>query len=351
MNLFNDYVLAEPWWLLLLLAIPLLIFLGYRLGSRSYLIYPTLRVLGTLGWKPKEKTFRFAPLVLPFLLIPAIIGMARPQEQKTRTSRTASGIDILIALDVSYSMSINDFREPTGRSNFGEPRINAAKKVITEFIRRRPDDRIGIVCFSGRPYTVAPITLDHNILEHTLKSIALVNNQTEGGTAIGSALVAAGSRLEKLKRDDDDNSEQGSDSAIKAKSKVIVLVTDGASNSGQLSPLEAAGLVADLGIKVYPVAIGTPQGRLDGNQRSTQQTFDTETLEKIADITKGDYYRALDYIGLRESFASIDKLEKTEVKRNSWLVKKELYPWFIAPSVILILGFLAFSALNPPPMP
>jgi len=351
MKLFNDYVLAEPWWLLLLLAVPLLIFLGYRLGSRSYLVYPTLRVLGTLGWKPKERTFRFAPLVLPFLLIPAIIGMARPQEQKTRTSRTASGIDILIALDVSYSMSIPDFVEPTGRSNYREPRINAAKKVITEFIRRRPDDRIGIVCFAGRPYTVAPITLDHNILEHTLKSIALVNNQTEGGTAIGSALVAAGSRLEKLKRDDDDNSDQLSDPATKAKSKVIVLVTDGASNSGQLSPLEAAGLVADLGIKVYPVAIGTPQGRLRGNAMSAQQEFDTETLEKIAELTKGDYYRALDYTDLRESFASIDKLEKTEVKRNSWLVKKELYPWFIAPSVVLLIGFLAFSALNPPPMP
>jgi len=351
MKLFSDYVLAEPWWLLLLLAVPLLIVLGYRLGSRNYLIYPTLRVLGTLGWKPKERTFRFAPLVLPFLLIPAIIGMARPQEQKTRTSRTASGIDILIALDVSYSMSIPDFTEPTGRSNYREPRINAAKKVITEFIRRRPDDRIGIVCFAGRPYTVAPITLDHNILEHTLKSIALVNNQTEGGTAIGSALVAAGSRLEKLKRDDDDNSEQGSDTATKPKSKIIVLVTDGASNSGQLSPLEAAGLVADLGIKVYPVAIGTPQGRLNGSGLSTQQEFDTETLEKIADLTKGDYYRALDYTGLRESFTSIDKLEKTEVKRNSWLVKKELYPWFIGPSVALLIGFLAFSALNPPPMP
>ena len=350
MKLFNDYVLAEPWWLLLLLAVPLLIFLGYRYGSRSWLIYPTLRVLGTLGWKPKEKTFRFAPLILPFLLIPAIIGLARPQEQKTRTSRTASGIDILIALDVSYSMSIPDFSEPTDRYNRREPRINAAKKVITEFIKRRPDDRIGIVCFAGRPYTVAPITLDHNILEHTLGTIALVDDQTEGGTAIGSALVAAGSRLEKLKRDED-SGEKDSDNTNQAKSKVIVLVTDGASNSGQLSPLEAAGLVADLGIKVYPVAIGTPQGRLRGANISSQQEFDTETLEKIAEITKGDYYRALDYSGLRDSFSSIDKLEKTEVKRNSWLIKKELYPWFIGPSVFLIMAFLAFSALNPPPMP
>lgn len=350
MKLFNDYVLAEPWWLLLLLAIPALIFLGYRHGTRSWLIYPTLRVLSTLGWKPRERTFRFAPFILPFLLIPAIMGMARPQEQKSRTSRTASGIDILIALDVSYSMSIPDFTEPTGRSNFREPRINAAKKVITEFIARRPDDRIGIVCFAGRPYTVAPITLDHNILKHTLKTIALVNNQTEGGTAIGSALVAAASRLEKLKREGDDDKEATPD-ANKAKSKVIVLVTDGASNSGQLSPLEAAGLVADLGIKVYPVAIGTPQGRLHGSSMTAQQEFDTDTLEKIAEVTKGDYYRALDYTGLRESFSSIDELEKTEIKQNTYLVKKELYPWFVGPSVLLLIGFLVFSALNPPPMP
>lgn len=349
MKLFNDYVLAEPLWLLLLLVIPLLIFLGYKQGTRSWLIYPTLRVLGTLGWKPKEKTFRFAPLILPFLLIPAIIGMARPQEQKSRTSRTASGIDILIALDISQSMSIRDFVEPTSRSNYGEQRITAAKKVIKEFIRRRPDDRIGIVSFAGRPYTVAPITLDHNILEHTLKSIILENSQVEGGTAIGSAILAAGSRLEKLKRTGDEDT--GDENAKKVKSKVIVLVTDGASNSGQLSPVEAAGLVADLGIKVYPVAIGTPEGRLGGGTSSTQQEFDTGTLKEIAKITKGDFYRALDYTGLRESFSSIDQLEKTEVKQDTWLVKKELYPWFIGPSVFLLIGFLAFSALNPPPMP
>jgi len=349
MKLFSDYVLAEPMWLLLLLAIPGLIFLGYKQGTRSWLVYPTLRVLGTLGWKPKDRTFRFAPLVLPLLLIPAIIAMARPQEQKTRTSRTASGIDILIALDISQSMSIRDFVEPTSRSNYGEQRITAAKKVIREFIRRRPDDRIGIVSFSGRPYTVAPITLDHNILEHTLDSIILENSRIEGGTAIGSAIVAAGSRLEKLKRVE--TNEDGEETTIKAKSKVIVLVTDGADNSSQIKPIEAAGHVAQLDIKVYPVAIGTPEGRLGGGTSGHQQEFDAETLKKIAEITQGDYYRARDYSSLRESFSSIDELEKTEVKQNSWLVKKELYPWFLGPSVFLLIGFLSYSAINPPPMP
>lgn len=345
MKVYNDYVLAEPWWLLLLLAVPLLMFLGFKQGTRGWILYPTLRVLGTLGWKPKDKPFRFAPLILPLMLIPAIVGMARPQEAKNRTSRTASGIDILIALDVSYSMSTRDFYESGGLMRNPQRRIEAAKKIINEFIKRRPDDRIGIVSFAARPYTVAPITLDHQILEYTLRDLALVNNRDESGTAIGSAIIAAGDRLEKLKRGEEDEKENEK----KTKSKVIVLVTDGASNSGQLSPVEAARIVADLDIKIYPVAIGTPQGRLLGT--GTGQEFDVETLKEISRITNGDFYRALDYTGLREAFASIDELEKTEVKRNTWIVRKELYPWFVAPSALLILGFLAFTAFNPPPMP
>jgi|TARA_B110000037_G_scaffold222149_1_gene295826 Ca-activated chloride channel family protein len=342
MKIFNEYILAEPWWLLLLLAIPCLMFLGYRQGTRGWILYPTLRVLGTLGWKSKDKPFRFAPLILPLMLVPAIVGLARPQEAKSRTSRTASGIDILIALDVSYSMSTADFFESSGLMRRPERRIEAAKKIINEFIKRRPDDRIGIVSFAARPYTVAPITLDHQILEHTLRDLALVNSRTESGTAIGSAIIAAGDRLERLKRDEED-------SGTKTTSKVIVLVTDGASNSGQLSPVEAAKIVADLKIKIYPVAIGTPQGRLRGTV--TGQEFDVETLKQISEITEGDFYRALDYTGLRKAFDSIDELEKTEVKRNTWIIRKELYPWFVGPSALLILGFIAYTAFNPPPMP
>ncbi|MEN8785557.1 MAG: VWA domain-containing protein [Akkermansiaceae bacterium] len=342
MSFFDNYDLAEPWWLLLLLAVPLLMLLGYRQGTRSWLVYPTLRVLGTLGHKPKDRPFHFTPLILPLMLIPAFIGLARPQETKNRTSSSASGIDIIIALDVSYSMSTADFYESDNGMRRPQLRINAAKKIITEFINRRPDDRIGIVSFAARPYTVAPITLDHQILEYTLRDVALVKDRTEGGTAIGSAIVAAGERLETLMRKDDNEGP-------KSKSKVIVLVTDGASNSGQLSPTEAAGLVADLDIKVYPVAIGTPQGRIMGT--NTGQEFDTETLKQIATITKGDYYRARDYVGLREAFKSIDDLEKIEVERKSWIIRKELYPWFVGASAFLILGFLSVTAFNPPPMP
>ena len=342
MSFLNNYDLAEPWWLLLLLVVPPLMYLGYRQGSRSWLIYPTLRVLSTLGLKPKDRPFRFAPLILPLMLIPAIIGLARPQETRSRTSRTASGIDIIIALDVSYSMSTADFYESEKGMRRPQLRINAAKKIITEFIDRRPDDRIGIVSFAARPYTVAPITLDHQILEYTLRDVALVKDRAEGGTAIGSAIVAAGDRLETLARETEKKDP-------KSVSKVIVLVTDGASNSGQLSPIEASGLVAELGIKVYPVGIGTPQGRIRGV--NTGQEFDTETLKEIAMITGGDYYRARDYLGLREAFKSIDDLEKIEIERKSWIIRKELYFWFVGASAFLVFGYLSFSALNPPAMP
>ena len=344
MTIWNDYLLAEPGWLWLLLLVPLALILGYREGTRSWITYPTLRVLGTLGWKPKDRPSRLAPLIVPLALIPTVIALARPQEARTRSSRVASGIDIVIALDVSESMSAPDFYETGGVMRQAVRRIDAAKQIITAFIEGRPDDRMGIVSFAARPYTVSPITLDHEILKTSLSEADLVRSRTEGGTAIGSALAAAGQRLDELR-----HSGEEDDKRIKSKSKIIVLVTDGASNSGELSPIEAAGLVADLGIKVYTVAIGTPSGRIAGFNAGRE--FDPETLQEIARLTDGDYYRALDYSGLREAFQSINELEKTEVKQNRWLLRKELYPWFLAPSVLIILGFLVFSALNPPAMP
>lgn len=344
MTLFDDYLLAEPGWLWLLTAVPLLLFLGYRGGTRSWITYPTLRVLGTLGWKPKDKASRFAPLILPLALIPAIIGLARPQESKTRTSRTASGIDIVIALDVSESMSAADFYDSDRAMRTPVQRIDAAKKIITRFIDGRPDDRIGIISFAARPYTVAPITLDHQILTYALNEAALVRNSTEGGTAIGSALAASGQRLDQLR-----HRGEGEDQTVKSKSKIVVLVTDGASNSGELSPLEAAGYLADLGIKIYTVAIGSPGGRI--TRVNAGREFDPETLQKIATVTGGDHYRALDYSGLRDAFQSINDLEKTEIKRNTWTTRKELYPWFIGTSAFIILGLLFFTIFNPPATP
>ncbi|MGC6582096.1 MAG: VWA domain-containing protein [Akkermansiaceae bacterium] len=334
MNVLEHFVLAHPWWLLLLLLVPVLIFLGYKSGVQSWIIYPTLRVLGTLGYKPKDRTFRIAPLIVPLLLIPAIIAMARPQWQNERTSRSASGIDIMVALDISQSMDTQDFFSSDPRFRRAERRIDVARQVLSNFIAERPDDRVGIVTFSGRPYTVAPLTLDHEILKLKISEIVLASGRSvEGGTAIGSAINAASIRLDNQKE---------------TKSKIMVLLTDGASNSGKMSPQQAAELAATLGIKIYTIAIGSEQGRLRGHNR---QEYDEASLIQIAQTTKGEFFRAKDITDLKDAFKSIDELEKTEIKRDTWIQVKEYYPSFLAPSVIGLSLFFLFSAFNPPPAP
>jgi len=334
MSYLDHFVLAQPWWLLLLLAVPVLIFLGYKQGARSWVVYPTLRILGTLGYKAKEAPFRLAPLVLPLILIPAIIAMARPQWQNERTSRTASGIDILVALDISQSMDTRDFQSSDPRFRNPQRRIDAAREVLLNFIGQRRDDRIGLVTFSGRPYTVAPLTLEHDILKLKIGEIVLVSGRRdEGGTAIGSAINAASIRLDNQKE---------------SKSKIIVLVTDGANNSGKISPEQAAELAAALKIKIYTIAIGTESGRLVG---MPQQEYDEETLIKIAGLTKGEFYRAKDVFDLRDAFKSIDSLEKTEVEHSSWIQVKEYYHWFLLPSAIGLGLYFFIVALRPPPFP
>ncbi len=334
MSWLDHFVLAQPWWLLLLLAVPLLIWLGYKLGAQSWVIYPTLRVLGTLGYKAKENPIRLAPLVLPFLLIPAIIGMARPQWQNERTSRSASGIDILVTLDISQSMDTRDFQSTDPRFMRPSRRIDAARDVILNFIAQRRDDRIGLVTFSGRPYTVAPLTLEHDILKLKIGEIVLVSGRREeGGTAIGSAINAASIRLDNQKE---------------SKSKIIVLVTDGSNNSGKISPEQAAELAAALGIKIYTIAIGTEGGRLNG---MAQQEYDEDSLRKIAATTDGEFFRARDLSDLEEAFKSINDLEKTEVEHSSWIQVKEYYPWFLLPTTIGLLFYFLIAALKPTPLP
>jgi len=302
----------------------------------NFLIFPTLRVLGTLASKPKNKTWRIQPLLLPLALIPAIFAMARPQWQKHFETRTASGIDIVVALDTSYSMEIRDFVSPEDKVFRPLRRLDAAKNVIAEFVKGRPDDRIGIVSFAARPYTAAVLTMDHEIIIQKLAELVPVGGE-EGGTAIGSAIAASSTRLDQLQE---------------SKSKIIVLVSDGESNSGQLTPIEAAELAAEVNIKVYPIAIGTEDGRLpNGVQVAKSQEFDVETLQKIAKITEGEFYRATSYSGLEDAFKTIDELEKTEVERERWTKSRELFHYPLGVSLGLILLFLGLQALNPPPLP
>jgi Ca-activated chloride channel family protein len=326
---------AQPGWLLLLVPAMLLLFLRRGRGPDAAVMFPNLSVLVSLGARVR-RTAGGIGLPLAFLaLFVSIIAMARPVWRNEFQNRTASGIDIMIAFDVSLSMDIDDFIDQGERVR----RIDVAKAVVDDFISRRPDDRIGLVAFAGRPRDASPITLDHKWLRSSLNELRL-NDQfergtvKEQGTAIGSALAAAASRLD----------------ARDAKSKIIVLITDGASNSGKISPIEAAEHAAKLGIKIYTIAIGTKEGRVDRRiMRFPYQEFDIPTLRKIASLTGAEHYWAQNLESLKTTFSTIDRLEKTESVTHHVIEDNELFPWFLGLALFFALASATVLALNPPP--
>jgi Ca-activated chloride channel family protein len=335
--LFEHFVFAQPQWLTLLLPVVVLLFLRRGRGAMASLKFPNLGVLASLGSKVRHSIFGFAlPLAVASLVF-AILGMARPVWRDELKQRTASGIDIVIALDVSLSMDIEDFVDQ-GR---GLKRISAAKMVVDDFISRRPDDRMGLVAFAGRPRDASPITLDHKWLRNSLAELRLNDPSNQGtvkeqGTAVGSAIAAASTRLD----------------ARDSKSKIIVLITDGASNSGKIGPVEAAKDAATLGIKIYTIAIGTKEGRVDRSiMRFPYQEFDLPTLREIARLTGGEHYWAQSFQSLRDTFQTIDQLEKSDAKALTIIEDDELFPWFLGLSLLTALAAATIQALNPPPAP
>lgn len=324
---------AAPLWFLGLLFIPLLWLLQLREGAKSSLVFSSLSILGSLASKPKLKPGGFSLLLLSFALATCFVALARPQHRETFTARKASGIDILLTLDLSESMNIRDFLPPRSRRPIA--RIDAAKLVLKPFVRNRPNDRMGLVVFSGQPYPRAPLTLDHDWLLDAIEDVR-INDIAEQGTAIGSAIAAASTRLD----------------ARDSKSKIIVLITDGASNSGKLSPKQAAELAAELDIKIYPIAIGTEDGRVGRNVMAIpRQEFDVETLREIAQITGGEFFRARDFTALEDTFSSIDKLEKSEARVSSTVQAHDFYPWVCGVAALLAFAALVTQALALPPQP
>jgi Ca-activated chloride channel family protein len=245
------------------------------------------------------------------------------------------GIAICLTVDVSLSMLIEDFYIG------GQPvnRLVAAKRVMRDFIRGRKSDRVGIVAFAGAPYYPCPMTLDREWLESNLERVQ--TGIMEDGTAIGSGLAAAARRLDKET----------------VPSKVIILLTDGANNSGKLSPQDAAKLGATLGIKIYTIAIGTPgvhmiplpNGRVITSGR---QEFDEGTLQAVASIGGGSFYMAQDLGALQDIFDTIDKLEKKEIKKRTITETEELffYPLTAAAALLGLALLLRLTVLNAAPM-
>jgi Ca-activated chloride channel homolog len=325
---------AQPQWLLLLLLALALLILRRGKGAATAVIFPNLGILLSLGLKVRQAAWYWGVPLAFIALVLSIFALARPVWRDEYQSRSASGIDIMIAFDVSLSMEIPDFVDQGVQAR----RIDVAKKVVDEFIRGRPEDRMGLVAFAGRPRDASPITLDHEWLRNSLGQLRLNDREEQGtvkeqGTAIGSAIAAAATRLQV--RD--------------AKSKVIVLITDGASNSGKISPLDAAEQAQTLGIKIYTVAIGTTEGRVDRSvQQFPYQEFDLPTLKKIASMTGAEHYWAQDLAALKKTFRTIDNLEKTDAKSLVSINDTELFQGFVGAALLAALAAAVFLTFNLP---
>ena len=317
---------SHPYFLLLLLLPPLLAWLKGRRGLQPAFIYSSTSLLQGIEKPIRSRTGAFLAAMrwLSFILL--ILGLARPQFREGETKFKASGIDIVVAFDLSYSMAAEDFEVN------GQPvnRLFIAKDVLKKFILGRPHDRIGLVAFAGKAYIASPLTLDHAFLLQNLDRLAF--GMIEPGTAIGSGLSAAVNRLKE----------------IQSTSKIVILMTDGQNNSGKIQPLTAAEAAAALGIKVYTIGVGTRAATVKvpvGNDPFTGQKIyryepvdiDDDSLTRMAERTGGKYFRADNTETLNRIYREIDLFEKSEVEVNRYERFDELFHWFVLPGLALLL--------------
>ncbi|MBL9190006.1 MAG: VWA domain-containing protein [Opitutaceae bacterium] len=329
------FALHDPLWLLALLALPLVLWLR---GRRSV---PVLLVPFAAAWhRPSLAAPSRWPVALAFLGLALLIGaLARPQQVEDKREVRSEGYDIMLAIDLSSSMRAEDFARD------GEPvnRLQALKPVIQAFIDRRTTDRIGIVLFSGRAYTMAPLTFDHGWLSRQLTRVRI--GMIEDGTAIGDGLGVALTRLEQAKRD----------SGGKRIGAFVVLMTDGANNRGALQPQQAAEIAKSRGIPVYTIGSGREgyvnvpvyddQNRRIGQRRQFSD-LDEGQLRQIAEATGGKFFRVADADTIEGAFKAIDRAQKIEFQAKSYLITTELFWWFAAPG----LALLAAAALGARPV-
>ncbi len=320
-----QFVNKEMFWLLLLIPIAIVWYVFKHKKQTAELKISSLKGFKlTNSWLPKLKRLLFLFRLLAITLL--IMALARPQSVDVSTkTKTTRGIDIVMAIDVSASMLAKDLRPN---------RLEALKDVATEFIKGRPNDRIGLVEYAGESYTKTPITSDKAIVLRSLNDIKY-NNIIEGGTAIGMGLATSVNRLKDSK----------------AKSKVIILLTDGVNNTGFIDPRTASELAVEYGIKTYtiglgtngmalsPVSIDSRTGRFQYSR--IQVEIDEELLKEIANDTGGKYFRATNNEKLEEIYAEINKLEKTEIEEFKFYNYDEKYrPLVLIAGMLLLLELL-----------
>jgi len=316
---------AHPWFLLLLLLIPLFAWLKGKRGAPPAFVYSSVQLVRAVLNVSRSRSGAFLASLRWLALALLIVALAQPRLTHSQTQIKASGIDIAVAIDLSGSMASEDFVVGNKRVN----RLDMAKNVLTGFIEKRPSDRIGLIAFANDAYIAAPLTLDHDFLLQNLKRLDL-NSIDNNRTAIGSGLSAAVNRLRELK----------------SKSKIVILMTDGQNNAGKVPPLTAAEAAEALKVKVYTIGVGTRgMGRMPvtdqfGRKRtvSAPVDIDEKTLTAMAEKTGGKYYRADTADTLRKIYDDIDKLERTEVETKKYVRVKELFPWAVVPGLALLLA-------------
>jgi Ca-activated chloride channel family protein len=317
---------GRPYFLFLLLLLPLLAWLQGRRGQRPAFLYSSVHLLEGITRITRSRSGGFLAALRWLVLALFLIALAQPRWTRSETKVTASGVDIAVALDMSGSMAAEDFELNRQRVN----RLNMAKLVLQKFIDKRPNDRIGLVAFATDGFIAAPLTLDHDFLLQQLDRLEL-GTISPNSTAIGSALCTALNRLRDLK----------------AKSKIIILMTDGQNNAGKISPQTATEIAQILGVKIYTIGVGTrgdapvPVGRnpFTGEKMYQRQPvdIDEDALQDIAKRTGGKYYRADNAEKFQSIYAEIDKLEKTEAEIKKYAQHTELFAWFVSAGLSLLL--------------
>ncbi|GHC05164.1 VWA domain-containing protein [Cerasicoccus arenae] len=333
----ESFEFRDQWVLWFLLALPLLLFIKGRTGRSASLLFSSTAIARDVAKQAKSRAGGFLFFLRLLALAALIVALARPQIGKGHSEVEASGIDIVLAVDVSGSMAALDFATQRDVAT----RLDIVKRVITDFVEKRPNDRIGLVAFAKEPFLVSPLTLNHDWLRKNLDRLEL-GIIDGGGTAIGPAIGMSANRLRDLP----------------AKSRVVVLLTDGEDTVGQLPPIAAAEAAETFDVKIYTIAAGKTgrvpmpatdrNGQLlrdrDGNLvlSGYQNSYvDEETLTKIADITGGKFYRATNQEQLAAIYDDIDELEKTEVKLRHFAEYEELFFW----PALIGLGLISLEQL------
>lgn len=331
----TQWLWNDLWWLALLLAIPLVAWLR-RHRRAAVLVVPF-----AAAWhRPGNATNTPWPLTLAYLgFVLLAIALARPQRAEVRQESNQRGYDIVLAIDLSGSMLTEDFERDRHRIN----RLQAVKPVLEAFIGKRSHDRIGLVVFSGRAYTMAPLTFDHEWLRRQTGRLSI--GLLEDGTAIGDGLGVALSRLERA----------GQDEGFRREGAFIILLTDGSNNAGALDPRQAAKIADSRGIVVYTIGAGregvAPIPVMDqaGNvvsYRYTRSDLDEPLLQDIAAATSGKYFRAQDSNTVDAAFAAINQAEMIEFEARSYLLTEELFTRFVFGGLLCLLFALVGVTLR-----